>query len=121
MSKKKKKKNCGLETFSPGHFLKHGGLEGLFCCLKSVKWMLVQITGQCGRMVFRLANYTFQFERLMKKSKQGLGSPSWPRGRDGWCERRDSVQKQNTLLRIRANSATFETLVVEHFKGENIE
>lgn len=41
--------------------------QRLFCCLKSVKWMLVQITGLCGRMVFRLANYTFQFETSAKK------------------------------------------------------
>lgn len=79
--------------------------------------MLVQITGLCGRMVFRLANYTFQFETSAeKKSQQGLGAPSRPKGRDGWCERRDGVQKRSTLLRIRANLATLRTSVAVHFR-----
>lgn len=67
-------------------------------------------------MVFRLANYTFQFETSAKKSQQGLGAPSRPKGRDGWCERRDGVQKQSTLLRIRANLATLKTSVAVHFR-----
>lgn len=55
------------------------------------------------------------------KKKANLGSLSWPRGRDGWCKRRDSVQEQNTLLHIRANSAAFQNLVEEHFWEEKTE
>lgn len=52
--------------------------KALFGCLKSVKWMLVQIIGSCGHIVFRLANYTLNWKS--QKPERVSASSRWKKG-----------------------------------------